>query len=99
MFVMFYFVCKAVSSPKDVIYNTTFPYTTFQYSETKRRSEKRLTFFRWITHKNRTPATQRIILSGDIETNPKPTKKIIPSKCSRQSISVAKNWCVPTLKG
>ena len=34
-------------------------------------------------------AIQRIILFGDIETNPGPTKKNNPSKHNYQSISVA----------
>ena len=37
MFLMFYLVYKAVSSPNNVVYNTASP-----YCETKRRSEKRL---------------------------------------------------------
>ena len=81
---MFHFLCKVVSSPKDVIYNVRFP-----YSEIKRRSEKRLTLSRPIIHNNKTAATQRIILSGDIETNPKSTMKINHPKCSRQRISIA----------
>ena len=70
MFAMFYFVFKVVSSIKGVIYNTTFP-----YSGTVRRHEKCLTFSRTIIHNNKTVATQRIILSGDIETKLKPTMK------------------------
>ena len=84
MFVIFYFVCKVVSSIKDVNYNTTFP-----YSKTERRREKCLILSRPIIHNNKTVATHRIILSGDIETKPKQTMKINPPKCSYHSISVA----------
>ena len=82
MFVIFYLVYKAVSSPKIVAY-----YTAFWYSETKRRSEKRLTLSRPIIYYNNT-TTSKKFLSGDIETKSGPTKKNYPLKYSRQCISV-----------
>lgn len=69
---IFCFVSKAISTPKGVIYNTT-----FAHSETKKRTEKCLTFSRPIIYYSNTTARQRSILSGDIETNPDQQRRAI----------------------
>ena len=60
---MFYFVFKAVSSPKYVIYNAT-----FLNIDTKTRSEKGLILSRRFIYYSNKSAIEQIILSGDIET-------------------------------
>lgn len=62
---------------------------TFRNIETKARNEKRLILSRPFIYYNNTSATQRVILSGGIESNPRPTKKNNHFRHSHLHISAA----------
>ena len=96
---MFYFVCKAVPSPKDAIHNTTFP-----HSETKRRSEKRLALSRPIIFTViQLPHKELLFLETSKQTKDKQRRAILQNIAANVTllllVTAAKSPCVPMLKG